>query len=114
MNKQLYSFKLSTLAQLELEKIEDTSTRESIIHCVEKLVENPDRRGKRLRKGFRGFYRIKAVKGLYRIIYRIDFEQAVVEIFFLGIRSAGSKSDVYNVGLRAIKELEQSNENLQA
>jgi len=107
-----YSIIVSTIAQLEVDKIENQSTINSIFQSIRTLANNPARKGKRLRKKLRGYYRIKAVEGRFRVIYGVYREQKIVMIVFLGKRRVGSKSDVYEAGVKAVKAYEHSKENL--
>ena len=79
-----YSVRIKTSAAKELEAVEPRSVRTRIVSRIESLAANPRPRGSQKLAGDEERYRIR--QGSYRVVYAIDDEARVVEIFKVGHR----------------------------
>ena len=67
------------------------------------MAEEPAKQGKALIGELGGYRSLRAVGQRYRIIYRVDADNALVLIVALGIRKAGSKKDVYALARKLLR-----------
>lgn len=83
----MYKIKVSPKAQSQLKKLK-VQYRLSLSLVIEDLKEDPFI-GKPLIRNFKGKYSYRV--GVYRIIYRINTKENLVEVI-----SAGHRSTIYN------------------
>jgi mRNA interferase RelE/StbE len=79
-----YSVLIKTSAAKELEAVEPRSVRARIVSRIESLAANPRPRGSQKLAGDEERHRIR--QGSYRVVYAIDDEARVVEVFKVGHR----------------------------
>jgi mRNA interferase RelE/StbE len=90
-------------AKRHLKAILDQRVQRSINDCIERLKEEPDKRGKPLTDSLAGYRSIRAYRQRYRVVYEIDTEQKKVLIHIVGIRKEGDKSDVYALAKKILR-----------
>ena len=66
-----------------------------ILDGIRIIHATPYREGTRLTEDLAGYRRLK--KGRYRVFYRVDEDQALIRILFIGFRKEGDKSDAYRL-----------------
>jgi mRNA interferase RelE/StbE len=79
-----YSVLIKTSAAKELEAVEPRGVRARIVSRIERLGSNPRPRGSQKLAGDEERYRIR--QGQYRVVYSIDDDARVVEVFKVGHR----------------------------
>jgi mRNA interferase RelE/StbE len=79
-----YSVLIKTSAAKELEAVEPRGVRARIVSRIERLGSNPRPRGSQKLAGDEERYRIR--QGQSRVVYSIDDDARVVEVFKVGHR----------------------------
>jgi mRNA-degrading endonuclease RelE of RelBE toxin-antitoxin system len=88
-----------------LAEIRDKKVLSEIYKGMEVLSLKPDRQGKALGESLDGYRSIRAWRGLYRVIYRVDPDKLKVTIFAIGKRLSGKDADIYAAAERLIRSL---------
>ncbi len=81
--------------------LHDRSIQRKIIKTAEELRNEPEKQGKPLYGEFEGLRRVRFSR--YRIIYRADPQAAKATILALGLRKAGSRTDLYAMAAKLAK-----------
>jgi mRNA interferase RelE/StbE len=89
-------------ARDDLASIKDTRTAQAIARRVDKLEIEPLAQGKPLTDDLKGFYSVRAAGQRYRIVYQVAVLEGRVIIAVIGIRRAGSRTDVYEVARKRV------------
>ena len=79
-----YSVRIKTSAIKEIEGISPKRERQRIVRRIEALGDDPRPRGCQKMVGNAERYRVR--QGRFRIVYRIDDTDCVVEVFKIGHR----------------------------
>jgi mRNA interferase RelE/StbE len=79
-----YSVRIKTSAAKELETVEPRVVRIRIVSRIQGLAHNPRPTGSQKLAGNEERFRIR--QGAYRIVYAVDDETRVVEVFKIGHR----------------------------
>ena len=82
-------------------KIPDKKIQRSILDCIQKLSDEPEKQGKKLVKDLSGFLSVHAA-GRYRIIYKIDKRTVIIYVLAAGIRKEGDKKDIYKIAKKLL------------
>ena len=82
-------------------KIPDKKIQHTVLNRIQKLSDEPDKRGKKLVKDLSGFRSVHAA-GRYRIIYKIDKQTVIIYVLAAGIRKEGDKKDIYKIAKRLL------------
>lgn len=90
-------------AKKHLTSIKDSRVQQGLKNALERLREDPDKRGKALRDDLLGFRSLRAVGERYRIVYQVVEEQHKVNVVAVGIRKEGSSQDAYKVTSQLVK-----------
>lgn len=98
-----YQIKIAPSALKMLSGISDQRIREKIKERIDRLAEEPEKQGHPLVEELAGYRSLRAVGQRYRIIYRVERAQVVVFVVALGLRKAGSKSDIYSLAKKLIR-----------
>jgi mRNA-degrading endonuclease RelE of RelBE toxin-antitoxin system len=77
-------------AQKHLQKLPIKIVDAVVSFCEGPLVENPHRVGKALGRDYEGFHSAK--RGSYRVIYKIQEDQVIVEVTYIEHRSSVYRS----------------------
>ena len=85
-----------------VEDVSDSTDPERIVDKAEELEKSPSKRGKPLKGELAGLYSLRA--GDHRIIYEIDFAEAKVWIYGVGLRKEGDRDDIYERAKRWFAE----------
>ena len=78
-----------------LTQVRGNKTLREISKAIDLLVRDPEAQGKPLvgpLDGLRGF---RAVRGRYRIIYKVAVDKGRVTVLLVGPRRAGQEEDIY-------------------
>jgi len=86
-----------------LKNIADRRVQVKLQEAIDGLAEEPAKQGKALIGELGGYRSLRAVGQRYRIIYRVDTDNALILIVALGIRRAGSKKDVYALARKLLR-----------
>ena len=92
-----YKIEITLLAIELLNKVKDKREQQGLRKRIEQLKFEPDKQGKALSGGLKGYRSIRALGQRYRIIYRVDQEKIIVVIVGAGIRKEGDKKDIYKI-----------------
>ena len=76
-----------------VEQLDEFGIKDRARRAIEDAMRDPHLAGRQLVKGLYPYRRLKV--GRYRIIYRVVPEMREVRFVYCGIRSEGSKRDVY-------------------
>ena len=87
--------RLASFAFQCLTNIADRRVQVKLQEAIDGLAEEPEKQGKALIGELSGYRSLRVIGQRYRIIYRVDTNNALVLIVALGIRKAGNKKDVY-------------------
>ena len=98
-----YEIILKPAALEALKAIKDRRLQASIAKAVDSLSGEPEKKGKPLQKDLAGYRSVRVAGQRYRVVYRIEADQVVVIVVYLGIRKEGDKKDVYTVVKKLIK-----------
>lgn len=79
-----YSLRIKQSAAKELEAVARKSDRQRLVQRIGALAGNPRPTGSEKLAGYNDRYRIR--QGTYRVVYSIDDESRVVEVFRIGHR----------------------------
>ena len=99
-----YRIVIAPVALRMLGEITDRRIQESIRDRIDGLVGDPDKQGKPLTGDLVGYRSLRAVGQRYRIIYRVEREQVCVLIVALGLRTEGSKRDIYELARKLLRQ----------
>ena len=99
----IYQIRLAPSAFQLLRDIADRRVQAKLQEAIDGLTEEPAKQGKALIGELGGYRSPRAVGQRYRIIYRVDANNALVLIVALGIRKAGSKKDVYALARKLLR-----------
>lgn len=81
-------------AKKQLAAIKDSRIQQGLRNALERLKEDPDKRGKALSDDLMGFRGLRAVGERYRIVYQVIESKHEVHIVTVGIRREGNRSDI--------------------
>jgi mRNA interferase RelE/StbE len=84
-------------AKKHLAEIKDTKVQQGLKNALNRLKEDPDKRGKPLREDLIGFRGLRAVGERYRIIFQILDGKHEVHVVAVGMRREGSRTDIYHI-----------------
>lgn len=90
-------------AKKHMAEIKDRGMQQSLTKALQRLQQEPDKRGKPLHDELLGFRSLRAVGERYRIIYKVIEETYEVHVVTVGIRKEGSRIDAYEVAQRLLK-----------
>ena len=99
----IYRTRLAPSAFQCLRDIADRRVQAKLQEAIDGLTEEPAKQGKALIGELGGYRSLRAVGQRYRIIYRVDANNALVLIVALGSRKAGSKKDVYALARKLLR-----------
>ncbi len=92
-----YKIEITPLAIELLSKVKDKREQERLRKPIEQLKSEPDKQGKSLSRGLKGYPSIRVLGQRYPIVYRVDKEKIIVVIVGAGIRKEGDKKDIYKI-----------------
>ena|SRR5260370_6049662 len=104
MTGPVYDIKWTETAFNLAEAIDDRRIRGIIVHRVEQLAHNPEKRGKPLVGELAGFRSARAVGQRHRIIYRVEPKEVIVLIVAVGRRKAGDQGDIYELARKLLRQ----------
>ncbi|HEY7365644.1 MAG TPA: type II toxin-antitoxin system RelE/ParE family toxin [Methylomirabilota bacterium] len=104
MTSPVYHIKWTETAVKLAEAIDDRRTRRIIVERAEALARDPETQGKPLVGELTGFRSVRTVGQRYRIVYRVERKEVVVLIVAIGRRQAGSRSDIYELAKKLLKQ----------
>lgn len=84
-------------AKKHLAAIKDSKVQRGLKNALNRLKDDPDKRGKPLREDLIGFRGLRAVGERYRIIFQVLDGKREVHVVAVGIRREGSHTDIYHV-----------------
>ncbi len=97
-----YLIILAPAAEEALKRL-DRRTQDSVAAAINRLQEEPDRRGDQLVGSLSEYRSYRAAGQRYRIIYKVDQDTATVWVVLIGIRKEGDKRDVYALAQRLVR-----------
>ena len=86
-----------------LESLRDRRVRETIEKRIDALAEDPEKQGSALLGELSGYRSIRAVGQRYRVIYRVEHDRVIVLVVAVGIRRAGTRSDIYELARKLFR-----------
>jgi len=81
--------------------IPDRSVRRKLLDAAQGLEGDPEKQGKPLTGEFEGLRRLRFSR--YRMIYSVDSRRSRVVVVALGLRKAGSRTDIYALAAHLAK-----------
>src|SRR5215470_6740063 len=90
-------------AKRHLKAILDRRIRQSIMERIEALKEDPEKQGKPLTNELAELRSARTSGQRYRIIYRVDAEQAVILVLTVGLRREGDRANIYELTKRLLR-----------
>lgn len=99
----IHQIRLAPFAFQCLKNIADRRVQAKLREAIDGLAEEPAKQGKALIGELGGYRSLRVVGQRYRIIYRVDTDNALILIAALGIRKAGSKKDVYALARKLLR-----------
>ena len=91
------------MAEEALKQLPDARTRRAIADVIDRLKDEPAKRGNPLFGTLTGYRGCRAAGQRYRVIYKVDEDSATVLVALIGIRKEGDKRDVYALAERLIR-----------
>ena len=88
-----------------MDEIKDRKARHEISMAIDGLARHPGAQGKALLSPFEGVRSLKAVRGRYRILYRLDEKERSVQVLLIGKREPGQEGDVYALARKLLDAL---------
>jgi mRNA interferase RelE/StbE len=98
-----YKIIIAPTALKMLKGITDRRVRDLIVKRIDDLTEDPEKQGKPLIAELSGYRSLRASGHHYRIVYRVVNDKITVYIVAVGLRKAGSSSDIYNLARKLIR-----------
>ena len=98
-----YEILLAPTAQKMLAGITDRRIRQTIQDRIDDLANEPDKQGKPLGGELQSYRSLRAAGQRYRIIYRVERERILVLVVAVGLRRAGSRSDIYTLARKLLR-----------
>ena len=98
-----YEVFIAPTAQKMLDSITDRRILQIIQDRIDALANEPDKQGKPLAGELQGYRSLRAAGQRYRILYRVERQQVLVFIVAVGLRRAGSRSDVYALARKLLR-----------
>ena len=92
----------ATAANL-LGEITDRRVRQLIFDTSKRLELEPAKQGAPLTRELAGFRDLRAVGQRYRVLYRVDEGQRLVQVVAVGLRREGSRDDIYELAKRLLR-----------
>ncbi len=99
----IYQIRLAPSAFQCLKDIADRRVQAKLLETIDGLAEEPVKQGKALIGELAGYRSVRVIGQRYRVIYRVDTNNALVLIVALGIRKAGNKKDVYALAQKLLR-----------
>lgn len=97
----MYQVEIDTLVfEEDFRHISKQDQRRILKEINHKLMIDPEKFGKPLRKSLKGFYKLPV--GPYRVVYKIFKEKILVDVIVVGFRR---DLEVYKTALRRIKKI---------
>jgi mRNA interferase RelE/StbE len=90
-------------AAKELGEITDRRVRQLIFDTTKRLEHEPAKQGAPLTRELAGFRDLRAVGQRYRVLYRVEEGQRVVQVVAAGLRREGSRDDIYELAKRLLR-----------
>ena len=98
-----YEIFLAPAARKMLESVTDRRVRQTIQDRIDGLANEPDKQGKPLTGELQSYRSLRAAGQRYRIIYQVERERVLVFVVAVGLRRAGSSSDVYALARKLLR-----------
>ena len=92
----------ATAAKL-LGEIKDRRVRQVIFDTTKRLEDEPAKQGPPLTRELAGFRDLRAVGQRYRVLYRVEERQRLVQVVAVGLRREGSRDDIYELARRLLR-----------
>jgi mRNA interferase RelE/StbE len=99
----IHQIRLAPSAFQCLKDIADRRVQAKLQEAIDGLAEEPAKQGKALIGELVGYRSLRVIGQRYRIIYRVDTNNALILIVTLGIRKAGNKKDVYALARKLLR-----------
>jgi mRNA interferase RelE/StbE len=90
-------------AATQLGEITDRRVRQLIFDTTKRLELEPAKQGAPLTRELAGFRDLRAVGQRYRVLYRVEEGQRVVQVVAVGLRREGSRDDIYELAKRLLR-----------
>jgi mRNA interferase RelE/StbE len=98
-----YRIVITPTALRLLAGISDRRIQQAIRDRIDGLAHDPEQQGHPLGAEFTGYRSGRAVGQRYRIIYRVERQQALVAVVVVGLRKEGDRKDVYAIAKRLLR-----------
>ena len=96
---------LITPAALEMLKgITDRRIRGQIAQTVSDLSDDPEKKGRSLMGELAGYRSLRAASQRYRLIYKIEKEQIIVNVVTISRRKEGDRKDIYSLARKLFEQ----------
>ncbi len=101
--RKAYRVVLTLEAEKMWASIADRRIQGKLRDKMRELGHDPEIQGKPLLDDLAGYRSLRAVGQRYRIIYRVDRNERVVQVVAVGLRKAGNHSDVYALAKKLLR-----------
>jgi len=94
-----------TPAALEmLKRISDRRVRGQISEAIDRLSEDPEKKGKPLLGELAGYQSLRTAGQKYRVIYKVEKKIVTVVVVAVGRRREGDRKDIYSLAKKLFEQ----------
>lgn len=93
-----------------LKTLKDKKLRGEIAKVIDGLARAPEDQGKALLAPLEGVRSVRAARGRFRILYKVDRRARLVSVLLVGRRAAGEDADIYVLAQKLLATLRRSAE----
>jgi mRNA interferase RelE/StbE len=98
-----YGVEITPVALEMLKGMKDRSIARQIAQRIDRLGDDPEKQGKPLLGGLRGYRSVRAAGQRYRVIYGIQDTSVIVIVAGVGIRKEGERGDIHKLVRKMIQ-----------
>jgi len=105
-----YKIEIAPTGYRSLKTLKDKKLRREIAKVIDGLARAPEEQGKALLEPLVGVWSVRAARGRFRILCKVDTRARVVSVLLVGERAAGQDADIYALAQKLLATLGRGGE----
>jgi len=105
-----YEIEIAPTGYRSLKTLKNKKLRREIAKIIDGLARGPEEQGKALLEPLEGVRSVRAVRGRFRILYKVDRRARLVSVLLVGRRAAGKDADIYALAQKLLDTFRSAEE----
>ncbi len=105
-----YDIEIAPTGYRSLKTLKDKKPRREIAKVIDGLARAPEDQGKALLEPLEWVRSVRAARGRFRILYKVDTRARLVSVLLIAKRAAGQDADIYALAQKLLATLRKSAE----